>query len=53
MDKQKWYFENANTGEFTDIREAADWWAECGNPVNYWRWSEVSQEWGILMVREA
>ena len=52
MDKQKWYFENSQTGEITDIRECADWWSDGGVDVNCWRWSEYSQEWEILMVQE-
>ena len=52
MDKSKWYYENARTNEFSDVRSSADWWAENGDCVNYWRWSDFSQEWEILMVRE-
>ena len=52
MNKNSWYYENARTGEITDIKEAANWWAECGDDVNYWRWSNFSQEWEIAMVRE-
>ena len=53
MDKNKWYYENARTGEITDIRAAQDWWAEDGDNVNCWHWSKFSQEWEIFMVREA
>ena len=52
MDKSKWYYENARTGEITDIMEAANWWAEGGDEVNFWHWSNFSQEWEVLMVRE-
>lgn len=53
MNKNKWYYENARTGEVTDIRETMDWWATGGDNVNCWHWSEFSQEWEIMMVREA
>lgn len=53
MDKNKWYYENARTGEITDIRAMQDWWADGGDNVNCWHWSEFSQEWEIVMVREA
>jgi hypothetical protein len=33
--------------------DAANWWAECGDPVNFWMWSDFSQEWAVLMVRES
>jgi hypothetical protein len=52
MNKQKWYYENARTGEVTDVKEAVNWWVEDGDCVNYWHWSEFSQAWEILMVRE-
>lgn len=52
MDKNKWYYENSRTGDFTDIMDTANWWVECGDVVNFWRWSEYSQEWGVLMTRE-
>lgn len=52
MNKNSWYYENARTGEITDIKEAANWWADCGDDVNYWRWSNFSQEWEVAMVRE-
>ena len=52
MDKSKWYYENARTGEITDIKSACDWWAEGGDFVNCWHWSDFMQEWVILMVRE-
>lgn len=52
MDKSKWYYENARTNEFSDVRASADWWVENGDCVNYWRWSDFSQEWEVLMVRE-
>lgn len=52
LNKNLWYYENAHTGEITDIGAAADWWAEGGDPVNLWHWSEFSQEWVVLMTRE-
>lgn len=52
LNKNSWYYENTRTGEITDVRATADWWAEGGDPVNYWRWSEFSQEWVVLMTRE-
>lgn len=52
MDKNKWYYENARTGEITDIMDAANWWAEGGDAVNFWHWSDFSQEWVVLMVQE-
>jgi len=52
LNKNSWYYENARTGEITDVRTAADWWAEDGDAVNFWRWSEFSQEWVVLMTRE-
>lgn len=47
MDKKKKYYENARTGEITDIRDTANWWAENGDKVNFWRWSEYYQKWII------
>ena len=52
MNKSKWYYENTRTGEITDIMDAANWWAECGDTVDFWHWSEYSQEWVVLMTRE-
>ena len=52
LNKNSWYYENARTGEITDIMEAANWWAESGDPVDCWHWSEFSQEWVVLMTRE-
>ena len=52
LNKNSWYYENTRTGEITDIRAAANWWAKGGDPVNFWRWSEFSQEWVVLMTRE-
>lgn len=52
MNKQKWYYENERTGDVTDSMEEANWWAESGDYVNFWHWSEFSQAWEILMVRE-
>lgn len=52
MNKNNWYYENARTGEITDIKDCANWWADGGDDVNCWRWSEHLQEWVILMVRE-
>ena len=52
LNKNSWYYENARTGEITDIMEAANWWAESGDPVDCWHWSEFSQEWVVLITRE-
>ena len=52
LNKNSWYYENAHTGEITDIKDAVNWWAEGGDPVNFWHWSEFSQEWVVLMTRE-
>lgn len=52
MDKSKWYYENARTGEITDIMDAANWWTEGGDAVNFLHWSDFSQEWVVLMVQE-
>ena len=52
MNKSKWYYENTRTGEITDIMDAANWWAESGDTVNFWHWSEYSQQWVVLMTRE-
>ena len=49
MNKNSWYYENARTGEITDIKEAANWWADCGDDVNYWQWSNFSQKWEIAI----
>ena len=54
MDKNKWYFENAQTGEITDDKWLADFWAEIDKVgVIFWRWSDVCECWLDLMVREA
>lgn len=52
LNKNSWYYENARTGEITDIKDAMNWWAEGGDEVNCWRWSETFGEWTIFMVRE-
>lgn len=52
MSKNKWYYENQRTGEITDVREAANWWVECGDCVNHIHWSECCQEWLTYMVQE-
>ncbi len=52
LNKNSWYYENACTGEITDIKDTMNWWAEGGDEVNCWHWSELFGEWTIFMVRE-
>ena len=53
LDKSKTYYENANTHEICDDPWQADFWAETGNDVVYWYWSDVCECWLDRMVRIA
>ena len=52
MNKNKWYFENPITGEFTDDRSLAEWWTWDHIDVNCWKWSNCFNSWGVVMIWE-
>jgi len=52
MNKNKWYYENPITGEFTDDQSLAEWWTWDHIDVNCWKWSDYFNNWGVIMVWE-
>lgn len=53
FDKTCYYYENAETHEFTTDTWLADQWALIDKvTVVFWHWSDVCDDWLDYMVRE-